>query len=303
MSSQISTLLEKAKNLKDAFEPIGCAQSFGAKYLETQFGPAAILPKDLIINCECDPEMTLAERLTNPTERNILFSYFQEVGDRVETILSQQKRPLVIGGDHSLSIGTVSGFKKHYPSSEIGLVWVDAHLDSHTPETSPSQKLHGMPLAVLMGHGPKNLCNLYELGTKLKPENLFIIGARSYEQGEFDLLKKLNVRVYFKEEVDSRGFEDCFVEILSTLSQKALPFAVSVDLDVMDPSFGSGFGSPEAGGISPDELYSIMEKLSLETLCKMVEIVEYNPTLDEEGKTKNVITNLINHLTHARSSL
>lgn len=295
MSSQISTLIE----LNNTFEPIGCAQSFGAKYQDTKFGPSSLLPDNMIINCVCDPDISLAERFTNPTEREILFSYFQEIGNRVDTILHQEKKPLVIGGDHSLSIGTVSGFKKHYNTSDIGLVWVDAHLDSHTPETSPSQKLHGMPLAVLMGHGQKDLCNLYNIGTKLKPENLFIIGARSYEQGEFDLLKKLNVRVYFKEEVDSRGFENCFSEILLTLSQKALPFTVSLDLDVMDPSFGKGFGSPEAGGISPNELYSIMEKLSLETLCKMVEIVEYNPTLDTEGKTKNVITNLIKHLTHA----
>lgn len=303
MSSQISNLIEKAKKLKNAFDLLGCAQSFGAKYLDTQFGPAALLPNDLIINCDCDPDISLAERLTDPVQRDILFSYFHKIGDRVESILSQQKRPLVIGGDHSLSIGTISGFKKYHQNSDIALVWVDAHLDSHTPETSPSQNLHGMPLAVLMGHGQKDLCDLYGIGTKLKPENLFIIGARSYEQGEFDLLKKLNVRVYFKEEVDTRGFENCFTEIQSTLSQKALPFAVSVDLDVMDPSYGSGFGSPEAGGISPNELYSIIEKLSLETLCKMVEIVEYNPTLDDKGKTKNVIINLISHLTHARSPL
>lgn len=303
MSSQILSLIEKMQSLKTAFEPIGCAQGFGAKYQDTKFGPASFLPDDLIINCPCDPEFPLAERFTDPIEREALFSYFYKLGDKVESILKQNKKPLVIGGDHSLSIGTISGFKKfHHDVSNIAVVWIDAHLDSHTPETSPSQKLHGMPLAVLMGHGQNDLCSMYGIDKKLQPENLFIIGARSYEQGELDLLKKLNVRVYFKEEVDRRGFETCFSEILSTLSQKALPFAVSLDLDVMDPSFGTGFGSQELGGISPNELYAIIEKLSLESLCKMIEIVEYNPTLDVKGETKNVIINLINHLTHARAS-
>lgn len=193
---------------------------------------------------------------------------------------------LSIGGDHSCAVGTWSGVAeaKRAQNKDIGLIWIDAHMDSHTPETSETGNIHGMPLASLLGHGAESLTHILSENPKLKPENVFLVGIRSYEDGERRLLERLNVRIYYMKEVRERGLKTVLSEIVENLSSRSIPYGISLDVDFFDPSKMIATGTPESGGGDPDEFiknYSLFESFPPIAF----ELVEFNPDKDVEGKT------------------
>jgi len=200
--------------------------------------------------------------------------------------------PVVIGGDHSCAIGTWSGLSR-FGRHPLGLLWIDAHLDSHTPATSPSLRLHGMPLAVLLGEGDPalQLCR----GPAVLPAYCAVVGVRSYEPGEVERLNRRGVRYYTMEEIDRRGLRTCLHEAWRRVSRAPDGFGLSVDLDALDPGFAPGVSVPAPSGLWLPNLLSALRPLNRKGL-KGLEIVEFNPGLDHEKRTQRALTQLLNTL-------
>jgi arginase len=206
----------------------------------------------------------------------------------VEKTLDSGYFPLVVGGDHSCAIGTWSGVHRWMGNrGELGLIWIDAHMDSHTFATTPSGALHGMPLACLLGYGDKQLTGIGTGLPKLHPEHVCLLGARSFEAGEAKLLKQLGVRVITMEEIRTRGIEATLAEALDIARNGTAGYGVSLDLDVLDPAEEPGVGSPEPNGLSCLELERAMHQLRHDSTLLAMEIVEYNPHHDRNFITAN----------------
>ncbi len=200
----------------------------------------------------------------------------------------------VLGGDHSCAIGTWSGAVATLPNRRpLGLIWIDAHMDSHTPETSTSGAVHGMPLASLLGYGDARLSSVQFAGPKLFAEHVCVIGVRSYESTEAAFLRQHKVRVYFMDEVRERGLSTVMNEAYELISRGTTRFGVSIDLDAIDPLDAPGVGSPEPGGIAAADLLQALAPLSAKPGLLGIEIAEFNPARDHDDKTARVITRLI----------
>jgi arginase len=194
--------------------------------------------------------------------------------------------PLVVGGDHSCAVGTWSAAAEVLrPRGRIGLVWVDAHLDSHTPQTSDTKALHGMPLAALMGFGPPELTAIGATLRKIDPRDVVIVGARSYEAGEAALVERLGVRVMHMDEVRARGFAACLGEAVALATANTAAWGLSFDLDALDPADAPGTGTPVPGGIALQEAVAATAMLARDPRLVAAEIVEYNPFRDPGRRT------------------
>lgn len=215
------------------------------------------------------------------------------VADRVAASLRRGHFPLVIGGDHSCAIGTWSGAHGVLrEQGRLGLLWIDAHMDSHTFRTSPSRALHGMPLACLLGHGDPRLTRIDGPEPKLLPADVCLLGVRSFEWGEAALLKNLGVRIYFMDEIRRRGLAEVFAEAWEQVSRETVACGVSIDLDALDPQEEPGVGSPVAGGLHRDELAAALRALHGDARLRALEIVEYNPYADRDFVTARAIHDL-----------
>ena len=201
----------------------------------------------------------------------------------------------VLGGDHSSAIGTWSG--AHSIQSPLGLIWIDAHMDSHTPKTSLSGNIHGMPLACLLGFGDPALINIMSSGPQFKPENICLIGVRSYEEGEAALLKKLKVRIFLMEEIRERGIKTVMQEAIEIVTKNTKGFGVSLDIDSIDPLDAPATGVPEPDGIPAKELLSALKLLSKEKHFIGAEIVEFDPSRDKNQMTEKLIPQLLMAMT------
>ncbi len=207
----------------------------------------------------------------------------------------KEKMPFcVLGGDHSCGIGTWSGAAHALrDQGPLGLLWVDAHMDSHTPETSPTQNIHGMPVSHLMGRGVTELCQILDAHPKLLPEHVCFMGIRSFEPGEAELLKDLKVKVYFMEEIVERGFAAVFADALAHIQQQVKHFGLSIDLDAFDPLDAPGVGCRESGGIMAAEFLKVVAGLAKQPGFIGLEIAEYNPLLDHVAKTAKLVPDII----------
>lgn len=204
------------------------------------------------------------------------------------------KRFLVFGGDHSSGIGTWSGASRALSAyGDLGVIWLDAHLDSHTTKTTPSCNVHGMTLALLLGHGHKDLKSILHADKKIKPQNVCVIGARSYEEDEVSLLNKLGVRIYFIEEVRDRGLKVVFNEAVQLVSRETAGFGISIDMDLFDPAESPGVGVPEPGGLTGKEFLRCCKGLAQNSHFIGMEIVEFNPLLDQNHKSEQLIAKII----------
>jgi arginase len=202
-----------------------------------------------------------------------------------------------MGGDHSAAIGTWSGVSEAYKEQgDLGLIWIDAHMDSHTPETTPSGNIHGMPLASLLGYGDTRLSTILSPRPKLKPENVFLIGIRDFEEGEAEFLKTHDVKVYFMDEVRERGLKPIFEEVLAQIASRTVGYGVSFDMDAIDPNTVIAVGTPVANGIDPKEA---IEALSVFRKNPPVafELVEYIPYLDKDKRSFLFIEDFLESLT------
>jgi len=217
-----------------------------------------------------------------------------ELAAAVSVLAKQQVSFSVIGGDHTCAIGTWSGvYDAMHEKGDIGLIWIDAHMDSHTPETSESKRVHGMPAACLLGYGYSSLTAILQQTPKIKPENLCFIGIRSFEKGEAELLARLNVRVYFMEEVKERGLMTVLKEAVKHVSSHTIAYGLSIDLDAIDPSEAPGVDVPEPDGIHAADLINGLSEIASDPKLIATEIVEFDPSRDKNHMTENLVVSLL----------
>jgi len=222
----------------------------------------------------------------------------QELAENITKSIKRNNFFTVLGGDHSCAIGTWSGASSYFKDKgSVGLIWIDAHMDSHTPETSPSGNIHGMPLAVLLGYGNPALTSIAGDWPKLNPKQVCLIGIRSFEEGEAAFLKKLNVRIYFMEEVRERGLDIIMKEAVAIASHGSVGYGVTIDMDSIDPKEAPGTGTREPNGLSAQALCKALCLLADDERFIGAEIVEFDPHRDEEHKTEKCIAQLIAALT------
>ena len=205
------------------------------------------------------------------------------VARKVERIMERGEFPLILGGDHSIAAGSVSGIAAvaRRAGKKIGLLWVDAHGDINTPETSPSGNIHGMPVASLLGYGPSRLTGIGGTATKVDPANVVLVGIRSLDEGEKQLLKKTGVQVYTMSDIDRHGIHRIMKKALARLTDGTDYLHVSFDLDAVDPTVAPGVGTPVKGGLDYREAHLIMELLHDSGRMTSLEMVEVNPILDQ----------------------
>jgi arginase len=203
--------------------------------------------------------------------------------------------PLVLGGDHSIAVGTVSGmseaFRRH--KKKLGLLWFDAHADMNTPEISPSGNVHGMPLAAILGYGSRDLTHIFDFAPKIEPDCTVLIGIREVDKEERALVKKSGVRVFTMKEIDKRGIGNVMDEALSIVTSKTDGFSVTLDADFLDPFDTPGVATPVRGGADYREAHLAMEMVADTRKMASFELTEINPILDVHNKTANVGMELV----------
>jgi arginase len=219
----------------------------------------------------------------------------EELAKKVEEILTAGELPLVLGGDHSIAIGSISGVAAYCrKQNEVpGLIWFDAHADMNQPETTPSGNIHGMPLAVLLGYGATELKNVGGFSPKLNPEFCVHVGARDIDRGERELIGKLGIRFITMREIDERGMSACMDEAIAIASRAACGYAVTFDVDALDPGDAPGSGTLVRGGLTYREAHLAMEKIAEAGGMRSLEVVEINTALDVNNKTAELGVELI----------
>lgn len=213
------------------------------------------------------------------------------LAEAVSREMEEGRFPLVLGGDHSIAMGTIAGVAKH--KRNLGVIWFDAHGDLNTGETSPSGNIHGMPLAASLGMGHSRLVNIGGYAPKIKPENVVVIGARDLDPGERVLIKEQGIKVYTMHEIDRLGMAKVMEETVAYLSERTDGVHLSLDLDGLDPHDAPGVGTPVIGGISYREGHLAMEILAEADILTSAEFVEVNPILDRQNVTAKVAVALM----------
>lgn len=242
-------------------------------------------------------DLQIGQIITYSQMRNnipLLKDYFTDLAVAVKDSLVNKEFPMVIGGDHSCAIGTwsgVSGFLSEN-NQTLGLIWIDAHMDAHTPETSHSGNIHGMPLATLFGFGFDEFTHIINSFPKLKPENVVLIGIRSYEPEEASLLDKLGVKIYYNYDVSRFGISKVFNDAWQDLAAKVDKIGLSIDVDGFDPEFTPGVGTLVTDGINFNEFMGAYTKIDATKLLA-VEITEANPVLDVQNKTLICVADIV----------
>lgn len=216
------------------------------------------------------------------------------LAQKVSAIVAQGRFPLILGGDHSIAIGTIAGVRQHYKN--LGVIWYDAHGDLNTHETSPSGNIHGMPLAISLGLGDEELIHIESSAPKIKAENVVIIGARMLDDGERKLIHKRGIKVYTMHEIDRLGMARVMEEAIDYVSKRTDGVHLSLDLDALDPHDAPGVGTPVNGGMTYRESHLAMEILAESKILTSAEVVEVNPILDHANKTGNTAVALISSL-------
>jgi len=212
--------------------------------------------------------------------------------------------PVVVGGDHSCAIGTWSGAALAMAGrGSIGLIWIDAHMDSHTPADSESGAVHGMPLACLLGDGPRELALVQDGRARIRPENVCLVGVRSFEPAEQWRLARLGVRVFSMADIEERGFTVVLEEAARHASKDTCGYGISIDVDAIDPTDAPGTGCPEPAGIRADTLIGALRGLSGRSRPIALEIAEFNPHRDENGRTADLVKGLIEAVVAPRASV
>lgn len=211
-----------------------------------------------------------------------------------QSVLAGQKF-ITLGGDHSAAIGSWSGIANAI-KGDLGLIWFDAHMDAHTFQTSATNNIHGMPLACLLGHGEPALTQILSKQAKLKPENVVLIGIRSYEAGEETLLKKLGIKIFYMKDIERLGLETVMQEALSIVTKNTTAFGISIDLDGFDPKDAPGTGTAEENGVSATEFLKHFSSITTRQKFTGMDVVEFSPGLDVNNKTESLIKKLCDYL-------
>ncbi len=210
-----------------------------------------------------------------------------DVAERITRTLEEDFFPVSLGGDHSMAVGTVAGISKFHQQrgQSVGLIWIDAHADMNTPETSPSGNVHGMPFAALLGFGPQALTGILGDAAKISSQRAVLIGVRDMDSREKKTVKRSGIHVFTMRDIDEQGMRAVMEKSLSLASDGAAGFIVSLDMDVMDPIEAPGVGTPVQGGLTFREAHLAMEMIADSGRMLSLELVEINPIIDIMNKT------------------
>jgi len=235
--------------------------------------------------------------LESPRHLREMFASCERIATLIDSVLMADALPVILGGDHSIAIGTFSAIASHYQNKgeEIGLIWFDAHADINTPETSHSGNIHGMPLATLLGHGADELVNLGGFAPKLRPEYCAHVGARDLDSDEKRRVHEFGLRDNFftMSDIDRRGMLPCVEDAIAVASRAPGGYAVTFDVDVIDPRFAPGSGTLVRGGATYREAHLALEIIAEHGGMRSFEIVEVNPMLDQSNITVELACELI----------
>jgi len=303
--------LEKAQANGEGPRPVrilGVPLGYGASMAGVDMGPAALrvarlTPRIAQLGYEVedlgDLQLERPRSIPSPEEK---LKYVKEIGvacellaQKVHEIFSTGEFPIVLGGDHSIAIGSIAGASSYFRErgETLGLIWFDAHADMNTPETSPSGNIHGMPLAVVLGYGSSQLTNVAGFAPKLDPRFCAHVGARDIDAGERELIRKLGIRFFTMREIDERGMATCMDEAISIASKASGGYAVTFDVDALDPGDAPGSGTLVRGGLTYREAHLAMEKIAEAGGMRSLEVVEINTALDVNNKTAELGVELI----------
>lgn len=287
---------------------IGVPMDLGQNRRGVDMGPSAIRYAGVVerleeightVTDEGNIQIAAAEKTASPDTnlKNLIevTDASTALANKIHDVMENGQFPLILGGDHSIAIGTLAGLGDRYDN--LGVIWYDAHADLNTGETSPSGNIHGMPLAVSIGLGHEKLVNIRGFAPKIKPENVVIIGARSIDPGERELIKEKGIKVFTMHDIDKLGMTEVMNNAMSYLKDRNVDgLHLSLDLDGIDPIYTPGVGTPVPGGISYRESHLAMEMLFTSDMVTSTEFVEVNPILDEKNKTADVAVALIGSL-------
>jgi arginase len=217
------------------------------------------------------------------------------LADMVDRAVREGRFPLVLGGDHSVAVGTIAGVSHaaRQRQERIGVVWIDAHADMNTPETSPSGNIHGMPLACCIGKGPAELTNILGYAPKVEPANVVLVGVRDVDAIERQCVRESGVTVFTMRDIDERGLRDVMDRALAIAGNGTAGIHFSLDMDVVDPDEAPGVGTPVRGGMTYREAHLAMEIVCDSNNLISMEIVEVNPVLDQANRTANLGVELV----------
>jgi len=294
--------------VKKAVAILGVPLGYGASMAGVDIGPAALRVARLNqriarlgYSVRDLGDMRLERPQVFPEEEDKL-KYVREISaaceqlaSDVEAILEAEEFPIVLGGDHSIAIGSFAGASAYYRKQQqsLGLIWFDAHADMNTPETTPSGNIHGMPLATLLGFGTPELTRVAGFSPKLDPALCAHVGARDIDPGERELVKKLGMRFFTMREIDERGMHACMEDAIAIASKGTAGYGVTFDVDVLDPGDAPGSGTLVRGGLTYREAHLGMEKIAEHGGMRSLEIVEINTALDVNNKTAELGVELI----------
>mgnify|MGYP000855895367 FL=1 len=286
---------------------IGVALDLGAGTPGVSLGPSAIryagvIEKLMKIGYDVKDEGDiLANKPISPLTDGVKLRFLDEVTrvntelcDKVSKIMDEGRFPLVLGGDHSIAIGTISGVSQH--KKNLGVIWFDAHGDINTEETSPSGNIHGMPVAACLGFGHERLTSIGGSYKKLQPDKLVYIGCRDLDAGERKFLKELGITVFTMHEVDRYGMTDVIDQAIKIAGEGTDGIHVSFDLDSLDPTYVQGTGTRVPGGLTYREGNLALEMIALSEKLVSAEFVEVNPIIDYKNATAKTAVSLIGSL-------
>lgn len=305
-----ASLAPSATDLKPgrAVRILGVPLGYGASMAGVDMGPAALRVAGLNRRISqlgyklIDAGDMRLERPQAPPESGDKLKYLSEITAAceqlaldVQNILSSGELPIILGGDHSIAIGSIAGVASYCRkrSETFGLIWFDAHADMNTPETTPSGNIHGMPLSALLGYGAPELTQIAGFGPKLDPKLCAHVGARDIDRGERELISKLGIRFFTMREIDERGMSACMDEAIAIASRGSSRYAVTFDIDALDPGDAPGSGTLVRGGLTYRESHLALEKIAEAGGMLSLEVVEINTALDVNNRTAELGVELI----------
>jgi arginase len=218
-----------------------------------------------------------------------------KLAEMVENVLAAGNFPLVLGGDHSVAAGTVSGVSDFFRKrgEKIGLIWIDAHADMNTPDSSPSGNVHGMPLACCVGRGPFELAQIFDYTPKVEGVNVVLVGIRDVDRRERGIIRESGVTAFTMRDIDERGLPNVMERAIAVANDGTAGFHLSLDMDVVDPDEAPGVGTPVRGGMTYREAHLAMETICDCSRMTSMEVVEVNPVLDEANRTALLAVELV----------
>lgn len=290
--------------LNNTIRLIGFPMDLGADRRGVDMGPSALRIADIdkhieelgykvIDDGDIAVKMQETQEIEDPQLKYLpeIVTSCSKLATSVKSILDAGDFPLILGGDHSMSIGSIAGVAAHCKeqNKRLGVLWIDAHADMNTPETTPSGNIHGMPLASCLGIGDEALTNLYDFSPKISNDRIVLIGLRSVDPGEKTLIKEKGIKAYSMLEIDRQSIAKVIEDTIIYFKAKKIDHLhISFDLDSVDPSIATGVGTPVPGGLSFREVHLIMETIAEQMVVSSFEIAEVNPILDIKNSSADL---------------